>query len=216
MNFRYLTGPDDPALADVFRIYHASFPPESREPDERLIQELRGEYRLPFKFLITSGAPSPSSGCIVPDEGEGVGGEGAKPAEDRASAERSPAAFARFAVLYSAEFAFLIHIAVDEPWRGQGIGTALLQRVLQDASPLPLLVEIDREGPVLEWYERQGFHVVSETYTQPAVRPETGPVRFALFAHGHIPDRSEMVVRFYQSVWELKPDHPFVREALGA
>jgi N-acetylglutamate synthase-like GNAT family acetyltransferase len=52
MSHRLLSGPADPGFPDVLRIYHASFSRDSREPDERLVAELNGEFRLPFKFLV--------------------------------------------------------------------------------------------------------------------------------------------------------------------
>jgi GNAT superfamily N-acetyltransferase len=168
----------------VLRIYHASFDRAYREPDERLRQELRGEYRLPFRFLLAE------------EGGEILG-------------------FARFCRVREEGFGFLIHIAVAEGSRGRGIGTALLQRVVAEAGPI--VAEIDREGPVRRWYERNGFSALSETYTQPALHPDTVPVGFCLsISNWPEPARSSesIVCAFYRSVWELESEHPFVREAL--
>lgn len=184
MTTRYLSSPEDPAFADVLRIYHASFDEASREPDERLAEELRREYRLPFRFLVV----------LIDDEVAG---------------------FARFCKLPDTDLGFLVHIAMDSEVRGQGMGSDLLRLVVEALAPSPVLVEIDREGRVRQWYERQGFVPVSETYTQPALHEHTPEVPYALFASRPVEDQVKTVLDFYRSAWERELPDPLVTLALG-
>jgi len=184
MNYRYLNAPEEPGFARVLDIYHAAFERDSREPDERLVAELRGEFRLPFHFLV------------VEEDGQVQG-------------------FARFCEIPNSPYGFLIHIAMDEASRGSGHGSRLLQRVIEELDPRPMLVEIDREGPVRRWYDRLGFCSLTETYTQPSLHDDTPSVPYALCASRPLVDAVDAVESFYSNVWELDPGHPFVRDAVA-
>lgn len=183
MNLRYLTNPDDLAFREVLRIYHESFDEASREPDERLIEELRGDYFLPFRFLTAV-------------ENDRVVG------------------FARFCQVPESDFGFLIHIAIDEQARGSGLGTHLLKAVIDELAPNPVFVEIERQGRVRDWYERQGFQAVTETYQQPALHDHTTPVPFALCASSPVGDKKQAVLDFYQHIWRRHLPDPMVAEAV--
>jgi len=183
MKLRYLNSPDDPAFQEVLRIYHKSFDEASREPDERLVEELRGDYFLPFRFLTAM-------------------------LNDRV------AGFARFCKVPESDFGFLIHIAMDENARGSGLGTELLKAVINELAPHPVFVEIERSGRIRDWYERQGFRAISETYHQPALHDHTDPVPFALCASSAVGDKKQAVLDFYHHVWHRHLPDPLVAEAV--
>jgi len=184
MTYRYLQSPEEPGFRRVLEIYHAAFERDSREPDERLVAELRGEFRLSFRFLVA-------------EEGDVVYG------------------FARFCEMPNSPYGFLIHIAMDEASRGSGHGSLLLQRVIEELAPRPVLVEIDREGPVRRWYDRLGFCSLTEAYTQPSLHDDTPPVPYALCASQPVDDAVGAIESFYLNVWELDRAHKFVREAVA-
>jgi ribosomal protein S18 acetylase RimI-like enzyme len=59
----------------------------------------------------------------------------------------------------------VIDIALLPAWRGQGIGSALLQRLLEEAEQTGRMVTLHVENfnPARRLYERMGFRYVSET-----------------------------------------------------
>jgi ribosomal protein S18 acetylase RimI-like enzyme len=58
----------------------------------------------------------------------------------------------------------IIDIAVLRPYRGKGIGTALLRGLQDDAraAERPLSIHVERMNPALRLYERLGFHFVAD------------------------------------------------------
>lgn len=58
----------------------------------------------------------------------------------------------------------IIDIALLPAHQGQGIGGALLQRVLADAATggLPVTLQVERDSPARALYERLGFRTVAE------------------------------------------------------
>jgi len=185
MNLRYLKSPDDLAFGEVLRIYHESFDEASREPDERLVEELRGDYRLPFRFLTATFQDRLvgfARFCQVPDS--------------------------------DSDFGFLIHIAMDESNRGSGHGTELLKAVVAELAPNPVFVEVERRGRVRDWYERHGFRAVTETYRQPALHDHTDPVPYALCASSPVGDSKQAILDFYLRVWQRHLPDPLVAQAL--
>ena len=67
----------------------------------------------------------------------------------------------RFLVNWSPDEARIIDIALLPEFRGQGIGAALLRRVIKEGKPVGLQVRPD--NPARRLYLRLGFEVVSET-----------------------------------------------------
>ena len=54
-------------------------------------------------------------------------------------------------------------VAVEEKVRGQGVGTALVRRMIRDAranSDAPICLQVETGSPTQAWYERLGFRVV--------------------------------------------------------
>ncbi|HEY0867112.1 MAG TPA: GNAT family N-acetyltransferase [Fimbriimonas sp.] len=52
MNIREIAGSSDPLFEPLLELYHREFPPETREPDERLAAEADGGYRIAFRFHV--------------------------------------------------------------------------------------------------------------------------------------------------------------------
>jgi ribosomal protein S18 acetylase RimI-like enzyme len=55
----------------------------------------------------------------------------------------------------------MVDIAILPPWRGRGVGGALL-RALQDearAAVRPLTIHVERMNPAMRLYERLGFRL---------------------------------------------------------
>ncbi|MDX1545462.1 MAG: GNAT family N-acetyltransferase [Rhodothermales bacterium] len=62
----------------------------------------------------------------------------------------------------SEERLLLIDVAVLPEYRGQGVGTALLRSLIEEAAALPVDLSVVRTNPARRLYERLGFAVVSE------------------------------------------------------
>lgn len=46
-----IEGPGDPAWVGTLALFREVFPPATREPDEQILAEVRGEWRLPFEYF---------------------------------------------------------------------------------------------------------------------------------------------------------------------
>ncbi|UUX34951.1 GNAT family N-acetyltransferase [Fundicoccus culcitae] len=86
-------------------------------------------------------------------------------------------------------FVFLEHFAVDERFRGGGLGSKLLLEWLElDGQTKPVILEI--EPPVNEiqkrraaFYERNGFVLSNWSYEQPALSDDKEPVPVVLMTY---------------------------------
>lgn len=58
----------------------------------------------------------------------------------------------------------IIDIALLSAYRGQGIGSQLIERLLSESrtQQLPLTIHVERENPALAWYFRMGFQMVED------------------------------------------------------
>jgi ribosomal protein S18 acetylase RimI-like enzyme len=58
----------------------------------------------------------------------------------------------------------IIDIALLEPYRGQGIGSQLLQNVLARGQDLrrPVRIHVEKNNPALHLYDRLQFHVIED------------------------------------------------------
>lgn len=58
----------------------------------------------------------------------------------------------------------IMDIALLPEFRGRGVGTQLLQRVLEEgrAQNLPVTIHVERFNPALHWYERLGFRLAED------------------------------------------------------
>lgn len=122
--------------------------------------------------------------------------------------------FIRWGHLERLDALFVIHLAVVPSARGRGIGARLIGSVCEGREGLPVLLEVDPESDSYPWWGRRGARTLTPTYTQPALHPHTGPVPFHLMAMGEIADVRALIRGFYDEVWNLRPDHPFVARAL--
>jgi GNAT superfamily N-acetyltransferase len=66
----------------------------------------------------------------------------------------------------------LADLEILPPWRGQGIGTALVRQVVGEAHAcaLPVTLQVLRGNPARRLYERLGFVVTGETATHVTMR----------------------------------------------
>ncbi len=87
--------------------------------------------------------------------------------------EQNGEVVAFFTVWFLDGFVFAEHFAVDEKYRGGGIGTNLIKRVLKSID-LPLVLEIELEDSSdiakrrADYYRRLGFNVNRYEYEQPS------------------------------------------------
>lgn len=58
----------------------------------------------------------------------------------------------------------IVDIALLPEGRGRGIGSALLQGLIEESESAgkPLTVHVERQNPALGWYERLGFRVAAD------------------------------------------------------
>jgi ribosomal protein S18 acetylase RimI-like enzyme len=72
----------------------------------------------------------------------------------------------------------LMEISLVPQHRNRGLGTALLNQLLQEAASdgKPLTLHVERNNPATRWYERLGLQRVAERgpYLQMEWRPESG------------------------------------------
>ena len=67
-------------------------------------------------------------------------------------------------------FVALNNIRVAPALQGRGLGTLLVQRVIEEAAPLPVELGVMRVNPAQRLYTRLGFEVVAETETHLRMR----------------------------------------------
>ena len=130
--------------------------------------------------------------------------------------DEAVAGFVRFASLLMG-VGFVIHLGVLAEHRGRGIGGALLRLAREAGEPdrAVWLAEVEVGDP-LQWWRRQGAETVTDSYAQPALRPETAPVPLNLVALGPWRTVPGLVERFCAEVWGLGADDPLVRRAVAA
>jgi GNAT superfamily N-acetyltransferase len=60
----------------------------------------------------------------------------------------------------------IVDIALLSAFRNQGMGRAILQRILDDAArvPLPVSIHVERYNPALQLYQRLGFEITSQEH----------------------------------------------------
>lgn len=110
--------------------------------------------------------------------------------------------------------AFLLHLATDPECRGEGIGATLVNAILAKSERMILEAD-DEDERLMRFYGRFGGRILTPTYTQLSLHEDTEPVPYALLGIGDFPDPQTTVESFYRDVWELPPDDPYVRKAVG-
>ncbi len=106
------------------------------------------------------------------------------------------------------EFLFIEHLASLPQCRNMGLGSKLLQYVLEHHSKQACLeVELpDREiaRRRIGFYERNGFHINPYDYCQPALSPNRSPVPLRIMTSGNTVDAetfSKIKDRLYRRVY---------------
>jgi GNAT superfamily N-acetyltransferase len=176
----------DPVVAELLELYENTFPVECREPTEQLLQELRGEYRIPFRFFVAM------------QQGNFAG---------FIRWAHLPVSELGFVVHLAVERRYRRF--------GFGRALMEAVREACPAVPIVFETEDDRgqDGSVLDWYLRMGAHVVSQGYNQPELHAGLGAVPLMLMAWGPVHDPRKLIQDFYQEVWELPETHPYVQKA---
>lgn len=86
------------------------------------------------------------------------------------------------------DFGFIEHFAVNKAYRNAGIGTAMLQELIQLLKqPICLEVELpDNEiaRRRIDFYKRNGFYENEFPYMQPAISPGRNPIPLILMTSG--------------------------------
>lgn len=109
-----------------------------------------------------------------------------------------------FATWEGEEYIYLEHFAVKETLRNSGLGSKLLESFLQQQTK-PVVIEIEEPTGELEkrraaFYVRNGFHLSSHGYDQPAFSPEKNPVPMKLMSYPN-PLQEDEFQRFYQWIF---------------
>lgn len=73
-----------------------------------------------------------------------------------------------------ADSIFLAYIAIDGSYQGRGIGTAVIQEIIESAQErgMPLTLRVLRGNPARGLYERLGFEVTEESETHFSMRKD--------------------------------------------
>ncbi len=155
LQFTWLTAQHLEETKDFLRLFESAFPIDEIEPSDQIIEEIKSsghDFRL------------------------GVG-----------SLDGVFCGLLRVCLLRSVAGVMIVHIAVEPKFEGQGIGKFLLG-VAQELSSIEgcdrwIFAEMDPvvEGDVRRerryaWFLRNGFEIITKSYTQPSVREGCEPV----------------------------------------
>ena len=193
----------------VVRIFHAAFPPEQRIEDAALMQ-------------------------LVPQPHEEPGGHSFHVA-------MSPAGVCGFATglhVTSIGLAYIAYLAVEEGWRGMGVGTALFRSLVDRwaaAHPRPphwVFLEVERPELARDsaarqlctrrigFYERLGLQRIHADFQAPPLGPELPVVPYWIYM---LPMREPdlrtraieiALTNLYREVYGLPDGHPLVLHCL--
>ncbi|QXE02367.1 GNAT family N-acetyltransferase [Terribacillus sp. DMT04] len=102
--------------------------------------------------------------------------------------EKNNSLAAFYARYILAELTFIEHIAVDERYRGQGLGSQIMreviagteQRIVLEVEPTADSINAARR---VRFYEQLGFHLNDYSYEQPALRPGSSAVPLQLMSY---------------------------------
>jgi len=62
---RELNSVQDPAFPALMELFHSEFPPETREPDARIREEVEERFRLPFRYWVAEDPEFAGFVCFV-------------------------------------------------------------------------------------------------------------------------------------------------------
>ncbi|KEO81321.1 GNAT family N-acetyltransferase [Tumebacillus flagellatus] len=197
LSWHELLDPQDPLFDGAFALYQASFDEIVREPRE----------------VILRGMDLQRNGTIRPNAFHFLIG---------VDEQNRVAALAVANYLATANFGFLVYLAVHPDFRSHGLGGQVLTQ-------LQRLFETDARsaghsalgGIVLEteddedfarrsrFFQKQGFaEVQGVVYYQPALNPTTDAVALKLFAKGTTDDLSTLVDAMYREKYHLINEIP--------
>jgi ribosomal protein S18 acetylase RimI-like enzyme len=96
------------------------------------------------------------------------------------------------------ELTFIEHIAVDEHYRGQGLGSQIMREVIAGTKQCIVLEVEPPAGSVdaarrVHFYEQLGFHLNDFSYEQPALRRGGSAVPLQLMSHPQALDAKNFV-----------------------
>src|SRR5699024_9780780 len=88
------------------------------------------------------------------------------------------------------EYRFVEHFVVDEAFRGNGVGSGLLNDY-HDLSDKPVILEVeppenDVQKKRIKFYEKNGYHLSEYSYVQPTINADIKGVPLVLMSY---PDR---------------------------
>lgn len=198
---RRVTSPDDPFAEEVLDLFEDLFPPEELEPRDVIRAEWTDSAYETWTFA----------------EGGRTGG------------------ICRGRVNPQGEWCWIVHVGLRSDLRGRGWGEPLLlggiKQICRNSPGVKgTILEVERVQDALDsrsravrekrisFFKRLGAELLTTSYIQASVRPGCPPVPLNLLWLPHvplIPERGGLIESFYQTAFELPPDHPFVLSALG-
>lgn len=96
---------------------------------------------------------------------------------------------AAFCAVYSLpELSFIEHIAVNEAFQGQGMGSKIMREVMA-ISEKPIILEVEPPAGSetaarrVRFYEKLGFHLHAYPYEQPPLRVGAAPLPLQLMSY---------------------------------
>lgn len=198
---RRLASSSDPSGEETLDLFELLFPPEELEPRETIRAEWEG---------------SPFETWVFEHEGR-VGG------------------LCRGRVSPAGDWCWIVHVGLKPGLRGRGLGAALLMEGInaitrKAPSVKGTLLEVERVEDAasdedrkvrqnrLAFFAKLGAVRLTSTYVQASVRPGCPPVPLNLLWIPEAmddPDSARLIEEFYQVAFDLGPDHPFVKSALG-
>jgi len=108
------------------------------------------------------------------------------------------------------EFIFVDHIAVSPEFRGQGIGSEIINKVINDHKK-PVILEVERPETEtaqrrITFYERLGFKLNEFDYYQPSLGQGKSSIPLHLMSHPNFiksKHYEQIKVSIYQTVYQV-------------
>jgi len=207
---RELNGPNDAAFEACMALYLRSFPLNEREPVQRFVHYFPGGTAA--SRAISHQLVSESAGSV-----EGY-------------------SYSQF--LEPVGLGFVVYIAIAEPFRGQGLGSKLLEASISvlkaDAARLGLtyaatMLEVERVEDAdtdaeklkrarrLRFFANAGAELLTSGYVQPALADGQSevPLNLLWIPNSPGPTREEVIRAFYREVFGLDGTNELVKASLA-
>lgn len=109
-------------------------------------------------------------------------------------------------------FLFIEHVAVDDRFRGRGLGKKYLEKMIKD-SDVPIILEVEPpENEMakrrIKFYERLGFVLNQYEYYQPSYVKDGEPIRLIVMSHGSALSKEDfegIKLSLYRQVYKVNP-----------